>query len=166
MSRLTRFGLCFSDSSWLGPVRFGSFPRPVPAGSRIKRCGSVRFGRLRSVSYSFLKRAWTTGSHGWLHVRNSSGPPEVVPGARHPEQGRRHAQKLRGRRSAIKPDLGKGQMGSALMWSLQVSCFLTEGLFGTPVKCVSPQIPGLTFFPVRQHSLLLQRPISVDPICP
>ena len=40
----TRFGLRFSDASWLGPVRFGSFPRPVPAGSRIKRFGSVRFG--------------------------------------------------------------------------------------------------------------------------
>ena len=26
--------------------------------------------------------------------------------------------------------LGKGQMGSALMGSLQISCFLTEGLFG------------------------------------
>ena len=26
--------------------------------------------------------------------------------------------------------LGKGQMGSALMGSLQTSCFLTEGLFG------------------------------------
>ena len=25
---------------------------------------------------------------------------------------------------------GKGQMGSALMGSLQISCFLTEGLFG------------------------------------
>ena len=27
--------------------------------------------------------------------------------------------------------LGKGQMGSALMGSLQISCFLTEGLLGT-----------------------------------
>ena len=39
----------FSDESWLGPVRFGSFPRPVPAGSRVKRFGSVRpirFGLL------------------------------------------------------------------------------------------------------------------------
>ena len=38
-----RFGLRFSDVSWLGSVRFGSFPRPVPAGSRIQRFGSVRF---------------------------------------------------------------------------------------------------------------------------
>ena len=37
-----RFGLCFLDASWLYPVRFVSFPRPVPAGSRIKRFGSVR----------------------------------------------------------------------------------------------------------------------------
>ena len=29
---------------------------------------------------------------------------------------------------------GKGQMGSALMGSLQISCCLTEGLFGTPVN--------------------------------
>ena len=60
----TQFGLSFSDAisdaSWLGPVRFSSFPRPVPVGSRIKRFGSVRFGRFGlfgSVSYSFLKCA-------------------------------------------------------------------------------------------------------------
>ena len=46
---ITRFGLCFSDASRLGPVRFGSFPRPVPELN-----GSVRFGRFGSVSYSFL----------------------------------------------------------------------------------------------------------------
>ena len=50
----TLFGLRFSDASWLGPVRFGSFPRPVPAGSGIKRLGSVRLCRFGSVSYSFL----------------------------------------------------------------------------------------------------------------
>ena len=32
---LTPFGLHFSGVSWLGPVRFGSVPRPFPAGSRI-----------------------------------------------------------------------------------------------------------------------------------
>ena len=37
-----RFGLCFSDAWWLGSVRFGSFPRPLQAGSRIKGFGSVR----------------------------------------------------------------------------------------------------------------------------
>ena len=46
----TRFGLRFSDASWLGPVRFGSFPRPVPAGSRIQRFGSNRSVRFGSVS--------------------------------------------------------------------------------------------------------------------
>ena len=51
----TRFGLRFSDASWLGPVRSGSLPRPVPAGSRINRFGSVRFGRFGSVSYSVLQ---------------------------------------------------------------------------------------------------------------
>ena len=50
----TRFGLRFSDASRLGPVRFGSFPCSVPAGSEIKRFGSVWFGRFGSVSYSFL----------------------------------------------------------------------------------------------------------------
>ena len=29
-----RFGLRFSDASWLGPVRFDCFLRPFPAGSR------------------------------------------------------------------------------------------------------------------------------------
>ena len=53
----TRVGLRFSDASWLGPVRFGSVPHPVPAGSRIKRFGSVWFGRFGSVSYSFLNTA-------------------------------------------------------------------------------------------------------------
>ena len=32
---------------FIGPVRFGSVPRPVPAGSEIKRFGSGRFGRVR-----------------------------------------------------------------------------------------------------------------------
>ena len=50
----TRFGLRFLDTPWLGPVRFGSVPRPVPAGSGIKWFGSVRFGRFGSVSHAFL----------------------------------------------------------------------------------------------------------------
>ena len=37
-----------------GSVRFDSFLRPVPAGSRIIRFCSVRFGQFGSVSYSFL----------------------------------------------------------------------------------------------------------------
>ena len=51
----TRFGLRFSDVSWLGPVLFSSFPCAVPAGSRIKRFGSVRFGQFGLVFYSFLE---------------------------------------------------------------------------------------------------------------
>ena len=47
----TRFGLRFSDTPWIGPVRFGSVPRPVPAGSGIKRFGSVRPIRF---DFSFL----------------------------------------------------------------------------------------------------------------
>ena len=47
----TRFGLRFLDASWLGPVRLGSVPRPVPAGSRIKCVGSVRPVRF---GFSFL----------------------------------------------------------------------------------------------------------------
>ena len=45
----TLFGLRLSDASWLCPVRFGSFPNPVPAGSRFKRFGSVR-----QVRFGFL----------------------------------------------------------------------------------------------------------------
>ena len=50
----TRFGLLFRIHR--GSVRFGSVPRPVPAGSRIQRFGSVRFGRFSSVSYFFLSK--------------------------------------------------------------------------------------------------------------
>ena len=42
-----------SRKEWFGSIRFGSFPRPVPAGSS-KRFGSVRFRRFGMVSYSFL----------------------------------------------------------------------------------------------------------------
>ena len=71
-----RFGLRFSDASWLGPVRFGSFPRPVPAGSRIKRFGSVRFSRFGSVSYSFLSlrrhiRPVSNQVNSFLNLRTS-----------------------------------------------------------------------------------------------
>ena len=36
---------------------------------------------------------------------------------------------LRPGEESVRPIFGKGQMGSALMGSLQISCFLTEGLF-------------------------------------
>ena len=65
--------------------------------------------------------------------------------------------------------LAQGQMGSALMGSLQISCFLTEWLFwGTPVNlCLSSQkCQGVPFSPIRQKLLLCSGPISADPICP
>ena len=42
----------------------------------------------------------------------------------------------------------KGQMGSALMGSLQMLCFLTEGLFGYSrwSTFISPEVAGHTFF--------------------
>ena len=58
----TRFGLCVSDASCLGPGRFGSFPRPVPAGSRMKQFGSIRpvwFGFLfLSANKNQLPKLW------------------------------------------------------------------------------------------------------------
>ena len=46
-------------------------------------------------------------------------------------------------------ELGKGQMGSALMEPLQVLCFSTEGPFGYSRKptFIFPKVPGPTFFP-------------------
>ena len=43
---------------------------------------------------------------------------------------------------------GKGQMGSALVGSLRISCFLTEGFVGYSRKpsCIFPKVPGSTFF--------------------
>ena len=45
----TRFGLRCLNAAWFGPVRFGSFPRLVLAGSRSKPFGSVR-----PVRFGFL----------------------------------------------------------------------------------------------------------------
>ena len=65
-------------------------------------------------------------------------------------------------------------MGSALMGSLQLLCFSTEGLFvGTPVNLLSssPKCQGVPSFPICQSSLSENELefcvlISVDPICP
>ena len=46
------------------------------------------------------------------------------------EAGRPPPDPPRAPRSLARALLGKGQMGSALMGSLQISCLLTEGLFG------------------------------------
>ena len=51
---IRRGSACVFWTSWLGPVRFCSVPRLVPAGSGIKRFSSVRFGWFGSVSHSFL----------------------------------------------------------------------------------------------------------------
>ena len=51
-----------------GSVRFGSVPRPVPAGSGIKRFGSVRPARFGSVSYSFLSKPANALEAGQLFV--------------------------------------------------------------------------------------------------
>ena len=71
-SGLTRF--C-SDALWLGPVLFGSVPRPVLAGSRIAQFGSVR--PAVRFGFSFLpdkgalpaaaqQRLWGCGADGVL----------------------------------------------------------------------------------------------------
>ena len=56
---------------------------------------------------------------------------------------------------------GRGRMGSALIWSLRISCFLGRGNFlGTPVNVpLSLQkCRGAPFSPICQKSLLSQRP--------
>ena len=56
--------------------------------------------------------------------------------------------------------IGKGQMGSALMASLQVSCFLTEGLlvgFSRSPTFIFPKCQGVPFSPILSNSLLLLR---------
>ena len=76
LSGSSRFGLRFSDTSWLsrfGSVRFGSVRfrvqfRPVP----------LRFGRFGSVSYAFLQ--FRIGAHAWSETRrgyscSGYGPP-------------------------------------------------------------------------------------------
>ena len=50
----TRFGLRFSDTLWLGPVRFSSASGFGRFQNQTFRFGSVRFCRFGSVSYSFL----------------------------------------------------------------------------------------------------------------
>ena len=66
--------------------------------------------------------------------------------------------------------IGKGHMGSALMGSLQSSCFLTEGLLGVlPVNLLlsSQKWQGVPFFPnLSRIHYFCSDPISVDPIFP
>ena len=65
-----------------------------------------------------------------------------------PEGQGPHLQRVR--RGGGRPSvLGKGQMGSALMGSLRISCFSTEGLLGYSrwPTFIFPKVPGRTFFP-------------------
>ena len=67
----------FSDASWLDPVRFGSVPRLVPAGSEIKRfcsAGSVRPVRFGFLFLSVLSRGVETRfvSTGFARVYDST----------------------------------------------------------------------------------------------
>ena len=64
---------------------------------------------------------------------------------------------------------GTGQMGSALMGSLQLSCFSSEGPFlGTPVNLLvsSQKCQGVPFPQSVKPHVFCSGPISVDPICP
>ena len=65
--------------------------------------------------------------------------------------------------------LGKGQMGSALIRSLRISHFLTEGLFGhfPLIYFYLPRSARACLFPqsVKKH-YFCSGPLSVDPICP
>ena len=59
-------------------------------------------------------------------------------------------------------------MGSALMRSLQSSCFWQRDLLGTPVNLLlsSQKCQGVPFSPICQNSLLLKRPPLVLTPCP
>ena len=62
--------------------------------------------------------------------------------------------------------LGKGQMGSALMGSLQILCFLTEGLFGYSrlPTLMFPKVPGRAFFPnLPKFITLAAAPLVLTP---
>ena len=70
-------------------------------------------------------------------------------------RGRQHAhrQSTFGQEACAPRALGEGQMGSAPMGPLQMLCFLTEGLFGTPINLVFPaKCQGVPFSPIRQKS--------------
>ena len=62
--------------------------------------------------------------------------------------------------------VGKGQMRSALI--IANLLFFDRDLLGTPVNLLLPsqKCQGVPFSPICRNSLLLQRPISADPICP
>ena len=78
-----------------------------------------------------------------------------------------HARHLPGRFLSRLGYLGKGQMGSALMGSLQSSCFLTGTFWVLPlIYFYLPKSARAYLFPqsVKNHDFC-SGPISVDPIC-
>ena len=66
------------------------------------------------------------------------------------------------------PRVGAGQMGSALKGSLQISCFLTEGLLILPLTYSYLPKSARAYFFSRSVEInyFCSGPISVDPICP
>ena len=64
----------------------------------------------------------------------------------------------RGGRACLFTAFGKGHMGSALMGSLRMLCFMAEILFGTPVKSTFPRKPGRTFCPIRPKFIAFAAP--------
>ena len=65
-------------------------------------------------------------------------------------------------------NIGKGQMGSALMGSLQSLCFLTGTLWVFPlIDVYIPKSARAHLFPQSvKNGYFCSGPISVDPICP
>ena len=61
---------------------------------------------------------------------------------------------------------GKGQLGSALMGSLQIFSFLTEGLFGYSCHPLPKSATAYLFPQSGNVHYFCSGPISVDPICP
>ena len=66
------------------------------------------------------------------------------------------------------PHVGKGQMGSALTGSLQISYFVDRDFWGTPVNLLwyYQKCQGVPMFPIWQTNVYFcSCPISADPIC-
>ena len=79
---------------------------------------------------------------GSVPGRPRRGPGPWAPGQRRARQGSEGGQ----------TELGKGQMGLALMGSLQISCFFClfwQSTFGYSLcpTFISPEVTGCTFFP-------------------
>ena len=92
----------------------------------------------------------------YIHIINSLGRTSLSRPARSPLA----------RAPGSPTGVGKGQMGSALIGSLQFSCFLREGLFGH--SSTYSYLPGsarayLLPQPVQIHDFC-SGPISVDPM--